>query len=279
MLFVQVFFIYACSSNEENNKTISILRIGVLPDENKEKLLQRYTPLCEYISKQIGVPYDLVIPKSYSDLSDLFHEQKVDLVYFGGYTFVKAHTLDAAVPLVMRDVDISSTSYFLAKTDSPLQKLADFKGMKFSFGSWISTSGHLMPRYFLKEMELVPENFFCEVSYSGKHELTAEWVAEGRVDLGVANQMVIETMYKDGRLNINDVRIIWQTPPYPDYVWALSPSIKKNMQIKIRDAFLSLSKTNSFHSEILAGVGATSFLPCGINEFTKLKMVIDELSL
>ncbi len=278
-LIIAIMFtaIYACTPNKNDNTIIlSSLKIGILPDESREKLVERYTPLFEYLAVQTGIPYELIIPKSYNELLELFHTKKVDLAYFGGYTFVEAYISDNAIPLVMRNVDTRFTSYFLVKKDHPAQSIENLKDKKFSFGSRLSTSGHLMARYFLKEMGINPETFFSDVRYSGKHDLTAYWVRDGIVDLGVANYAVVNKMYYDGRLSTKQVRILWETPPYPDYVWALRSLNNKDFLLKLKNAFLSLSKTNSEHTKILAGMDADSFLPAGINDFSKLINVIEE---
>ena len=280
-LIIVVMFtaLIACTSNKEGSDALSSLRISILPDESREKLIERYTPLFEYLARETGIPYELIIPETYDELLELFHTKKIDLAYFGGFTFVKANIIDNAVPLVMRDVDTRFTSYFLVKGDHPAENISDFKGKKFSFGSHLSTSGHLMPRYFLKEMDIIPEVFFSDTRYSGKHDLTAYWVRDGLVDLGSANHAVINKMYRDGRLSEKEVRILWETPPYPDYVWALRPLNNKSFQIKLRNAFLNLSKTNREHAKILEGVDAGGFLPAGVNDFIKLKEIINELQL
>ena len=278
--FLIVVFLVACSSNKENEETtLSRLRISIVPDESREKLIKRYTPLFEYLSSEIGIPYELIIPETYDELLELFHAKKIDLAHFGGFTFMKANISSGAVPLVMRDVDTRFTSYFLVKTDHPARKISDFKGKKFSFGSRLSTSGHLMPRHFLEEMGITPEVFFGDTRYSGKHDLTAFWVRDGEIDLGVANHAVINKMYKDGRLSKREVRVLWETPPYPDYVWALRSMNDKELLIKLRDAFLNLSKINKEHRRILEGVDAGCFLPAGINDFSKLYEVVDGLRL
>ena len=282
LLIIIVMFtaLIACTSKKEVGEIeLSSLRIGILPDESRAKLIERYTPLFRYLAAETGIPYELIIPETYAELLELFHAKKIDLAYFGGFTFVKAHIFDNAVPLVMRDVDTRFTSYFLLKGDHPAQNISDLKGKRFSFGSRLSTSGHLMPRYFLKEMGIIPEVFFSNIRYSGKHDLTAYWVRDGLVDLGTANYAVVNKMYRDGRLSEKEVRILWETPPYPDYVWALRPLNNKALLINLRDAFLSLSKTNREHAKILEGVDADSFLPASINDFSKLEEVINELQL
>lgn len=271
------FLCISCSAQIDEGKIeLSTLRIGILPDEGKDKLVERYTPLFEYLSQEIGIPYQLIIPKDYDELLSLFHEKKVDFAYFGGFTFMKARMEDDAEPLVMRDVDTRFTSYFLVRSESVGQQLADYKGAQFAFGSDLSTSGHLMPRYFLNEMGIDPEYFFGEISYSGRHDLTAYWVRDGKVELGVANHAVIDKMYEDGRLTKKEVRILYETPPYPDYVWALRPLNNKAFRIKLRNAFLRLEKNDEVGAKILAALDAGSFLPAGVNDFSKLRKVMSE---
>ncbi len=277
VVFVLCTTFFACSSIKNSNEdSLSILRIGILPDENKDQQRAVLTPLCQYLSEEIGVPYELIIPATYSELVDLFHRNKIDLAYFGGVTFVKANIMDNAVPLVMRDVDTRFTSYFLVKANNPATELSQFQGKSLSFGSESSTSGHLMPRYFLEKKNINPETFFSKVLFSGKHDKTATWVRDNVVDLGAANSKIINKMFKDGRLSKNDVRIIWETPPYADYVWALRSVFGKSVLIKIRDAFLNLSAENEVHAKILNSIDANSFLPASVDDFSLLRKIVEK---
>lgn len=280
LLFILCIQLTACSlKKKDNSPPLSVLRIGILPDEDKQKLLNRYTPLFKYLSEEIGIPYELTIPESYDELLNLFNAKKIDLAYFGGFTFMKAHLLSNAVPLVVRDIDTRFTSYFLIHGDSSAKKISEFKGKTLSFGSRLSTSGHLMPRYFLKEQNIVPEKFFSDVLYSGAHDRTAVRVRDKSVDIGVANSQIVNSMFKDGRLKKGDVRVIWETPPYYDYVWALQPVYGKNIKIKISDAFFDLSNENTVHAKILKLLNAGSFMPAHIKDFYQLQSIVSALEI
>ncbi len=258
----------------------AVLRVGILPDVSVENIQQRYDPLLEYLSAETGIEHKLVVPENYTDLMRQFHEQKVDLAYFGGFTYVKAHTYSNARPLVMREIDTRFTSLFLVRGDDSALQLADFKDKTFSFGSELSTSGHLMPRHFLKlEKQIVPEQFFSEVHYSGAHDKTAYLVRDGKVDLGVANAQIILAMIRDGRLKKADIRILWQTPPYPDYVWAVHGDLDENVKTQLRNAFLKLDKSNIDHKKILFQLGARYFLPAAASDFMRLRMIAESLEL
>jgi phosphonate transport system substrate-binding protein len=260
--------------------TPSVLRVGILPDVGVDNLHQRYDPLLNYLSAETGLEYKLVHAENYAGLLRLFHDQDVDLAYFGGYTFVRAQAFFGARPLVMREIDTRFTSLFLVRGENSALQLADFKNKAFSFGSELSTSGHLMPRHFLQvEKQVVPEQFFSKVHYSGAHDKTAYLVRDGKVDLGVANAEIILAMIKDGRLKQGEIRTLWQTPPYPDYVWTVHDYLDEDVKTQLRNAFLKLDNNDKDHNKILSRLGARFFLPAGAGDFTRLKRVAESLGL
>lgn len=252
------------------------LRVGVLPDESAEHLRQRYEPLLDHLSKHLQIACELVIPSSYGELLNLFNERSIDLAYFGGYTYIKARQQAGAIPLVMRRIDIRFTSYFLVASDNPAESLQDLRDKTISFGSKLSTSGHLMPRFFLEQQNIVPESFFNGVEYSGAHDKTAYRVRDGRVDIGVANAATVRSMLKDGRLDKDDIRIFWETPPYADYVWALQPEFDEATRAAMRDAFFILTPENDRHAAILAEINAKGFIPADADYFEDLEQIAVE---
>lgn len=247
------------------------LRVAILPDRKPAEIRERYAPLLAYLSEHVGIQCEQVAVESYAHLLELFHDGRVDLAHFGGLTFLKAHERDRAIPLVSRDADLRFTSYFLVRGDNPAKRLEDCRGMSFSFGSQLSTSGHLMPRFFMRELNVRPEAYFSEVRYSGAHDETAFQVRDGTIDIGVANACVIDSMYEDGRLDRARVRVLSESPPYPDYVWAVHPQLDSNLRNRLRNAFLMLSSDDARHAEILDGLEARSFFPTGVRDFQKLR--------
>jgi len=250
-----------------------VLRIGLLPHESKAILIKHYTPLFQYLSEELDTPYELIIPSGYEDLLKQFDKGDIDLAFFGGVTFCQANHKSGAIPLVMRDIDVHFTSHFISSAAKPARYFNDFKGKAFSFGSALSTSGHIMPRFFLEEKNLIPEIFFGKVEYSGSHDKTALWVRDGIVDIGAVNSRLVDEMIQDGRLNNNDIRVIWETPPYSNYVWSIQDNIRQSVRDKIRHAFLSLSPANDTHASILSGINAGGFIPASMDDFTQLREI------
>ena len=196
-----IFLLQSPSSQKRHD-----IRVGVLPDVAESALHKRYSNLLDHLSQETGLKLQLVTPNSYQHLLRLFADREIEMAYFGGLTFVRSQSFYDARPLVMRQIDTQFTSYFVVRANGPLQDCDDLScetlaGKVLSFGSKLSTSGHLMPRHFLKTvLEIDPETYFGMVRYSGAHDQTALMVRDGEADIGVLNSEIFRSMQKEGRL-------------------------------------------------------------------------------
>ena len=276
-LILFAFSVIGCEQTVRQPPKLNFLRVGVLPGENKEELTKRVSPLLEHMEQVLGIQCELVLQDSYSELQAAFERGDVDLAWLGGYTFVNVNRSRNAYPLVSRDRDLRFTSYYLVRVDDGGKELEAFRGKRLAFGSPLSTSGHLMPRYFMSEKGVVPEEFFGGITYTGAHDLTAIAVQEGRADIGVASGPVVDAMYSSGQLDRGKVRVLEETPPYLDYVWTCQESIPAETRNQIRDVFLGLSKSNPEHAKVLAGMRAEHFLPVHSEDFDLLREIIDQV--
>ncbi len=255
-----VFGVIACSDEQSESYKPELIRIAVSPGQNKEALLMRYTRLGAYLSERTGLPYKLIVPGDYADLVNQFAEQRVDLALFGGLTYLQARLRAGAEPLVMRDGDLNFKSYFLVAEKDKDLSWSDLQGKTLSFGSRLSTSGHLMPRYYLLQKGIQAETYFSEVRFSSAHDITAKLVESGAVDLGAASADIVDRMLADGRLDSEKIHIFFETPGYADYVWAVGSNLDETLRQQLQDAFLGLSLENPEHAEILERLGANNFI-------------------
>jgi phosphonate transport system substrate-binding protein len=171
----------------------------------------------------------------------------------------------------MRDSDLAFSSSFIVRTGAPGDKIEAFRGRPFAFGPKLSTSGHLMPRHFLAQQNIVPETFFSAVRYSDNHDTTAAWVRDGVVDLGVVNSLALTQMYRSGLVRREAVRVVWETPTYPDYVWVAQPDLPAGFRDQVRDAFLDLSANGPGNAAVLEALQARAFMPAIDSDFTSIE--------
>jgi phosphonate transport system substrate-binding protein len=239
-----------------------VLRVSAIPDEAPTELLRKFAPLGKYLEAEIGIRVEFFPVTDYAAVVEGLAAKKLDLAWLGGFTFVQARLKTGnAIPIVQRAEDEKFISRFITAQDSGINSLADLKGKTFAFGSVSSTSGHLMPRYFLLQAKIDPDKDFKSVAFSGAHDATAAWVESGRVQAGVLNASVWDRLVEQKRVDLSKVKVFASTPPYYDYNWTVRGDLDPNLVKKLADAFLKLDPNNPAHKEILQLQRASRFIP------------------
>jgi phosphonate transport system substrate-binding protein len=240
-----------------------VLRVSAIPDEAPTELQRKFKPLGDYLKKETGLDVQFTPVTDYAAVVEGLATNKIDLAWLGGFTFVQAklRTNGGAVPIVQRAEDEKFVSKFIVPTDSPVKTFADLKGKTFAFGSPASTSGHLMPRFFLGREGIQPDRDFKAVAFSGAHDATVAFVASGRAEAGVLNASVYDKLVESGNPNVAKVRVLATTPPYYDYNWTVRPGLDAALTRKLTDAFLKLDPANPEHKELMGLQRASKFVP------------------
>lgn len=238
-----------------------ILRVSAIPDESPTELVRKFKPLGAYLEKELGMRVRWTPVNDYAAVVEALAGRKVDLAWLGGFTFVQARRRTGnAIPIVQRAEDEKFTSRFIVSVKSSARSLQDLKGKTFVFGSPSSTSGHLMPRYFLLKQGIDPDRDFSRIAFSGAHDATVAFVASGRAEGGVLNASVWERLVERGDANAREVRVIASTPPYYDYNWTVRGDLDPAVVEKLTSAFLNLNPHNPVHKEILDLQRASKFI-------------------
>lgn len=238
------------------------LRVSAIPDESPTELLRKFEPLRVYLEKEVGLPVAWTPVNDYAAVVEGLVAKKLDLAWLGGFTFVQARRRSAnVIPIVQRAEDEKFTSRFIVTARSRARSLADLKGKPFVFGSPSSTSGHLMPRYFLLKQGIDPDRDFSRVAFSGAHDATVAFVASGRAEGGVLNASVWEKLIEKGDANAQAVRVIATTPPYHDYNWTVRGDLAPALVKRLTEAFLKLDPKDPAHRKILELQRASRFIP------------------
>ncbi|KON80352.2 putative selenate ABC transporter substrate-binding protein [Azoarcus sp. PA01] len=240
-----------------------VLRVSAIPDEAPTELQRKFKPLGEYLEKETGLEVVFTPVSDYAAVVEGLAAKKIDLAWLGGFTFVQAklRTNGEALPIVQRAEDAVFTSKFIVPADSPVKSLSELKGRTFAFGSPSSTSGHLMPRFFLLEDGIDPDKDFTRIAFSGAHDATVAFVASGRAEAGVLNASVMDKLLEKGDANAGRVRVIATTPPYYDYNWTVRPGLDAALREKIANAFLKLDPADPAHKELMALQRASKYVP------------------
>ena len=241
----------------------TVLRVSAIPDEAPTELQRKFKPLGDYLQRETGLEVQFTPVTDYAAVVEGLASQKIDLAWLGGFTFVQAkiRTNGAATPIVQRAEDEKFTSKFIVPIDSPAKSLADLKGKNFAFGSPSSTSGHLMPRFYLAKAGIQPDTDFKAGAFSGAHDAPVAFVASGRAEGGVLNASVWDKLVEAKNPNAAKVRVLTTTPPYYDYNWTVRPGLDAALTKKLTDAFLKLDPSQPAMKEIMDLQRASRFIP------------------
>ena len=241
----------------------AVLRVSAIPDEAPTELQRKFAPLGEYLEKEIGMKVEFTPVTDYAAVVESLATKKLDMAWLGGFTFVqtKLRTKGTAIPIVQRAEDEKFTSRFIVPIDSTAKGLADLKGKTFAFGAPSSTSGHLMPRYFLMQAGISPDTDFKNVAFSGAHDATVAFVAGGKAEAGVLNASVWDKLVETKNPNALKVRVLSSTPPYFDYNWTVRGDLDPAIVTKLTNAFIKLDPANPAHKAILELQRASKFIP------------------
>ena len=246
------------------------LRVSAIPDEAPTELIRKFKPLGEYLEQRLGMPVKFVPVSDYAGVVEAMASDRLDLAWFGGFTFVQAQRKAPMTPLVQREEDQQFTSKFIT-ADPAVKTLQDLKGKTFAFGSVSSTSGSLMPRYFMQQDGIVPEQFFSRVGCCGAHDATEAWVPEGSAHAGVLNASVWKKLVDAGKVDTSKVRVISTTPAYYDYNWTVRGNLDPQLAAKIKQAFLDLDPAKPADKAILDLQAASRFVPTSPDNYKSIE--------
>ena len=240
----------------------AVLRVSAIPDEAPTELQRKFAPLGKYLEAQTGMKVVFTPVSDYAAVVESLATRKIDMAWLGGFTFVQARirTNGTAIPIVQREEDARFTSKFIT-ADPAIRSLADLKGKTFAFGAPSSTSGSLMPRFFLQQAGLNPEKDFRNVAFSGAHDATVAFVAADKAEAGVLNASVWDKLVEARKVDTDKVRVFATTPPYIDYNWTVRGDLDPVIVKKLTDAFVRLDPKNPEQAEIMALQRASKFIP------------------
>ena len=240
-----------------------VLRVTTIPEEAASEQIRKFAPMTRYLEKSLGMKVEFTPVTDYPAAVEALVNKQVDLVWFGGFTYVQAQIRSGGkvVPIAQREEDTKFRSVLITQKSSGITKLSDLKGKQVSFGSQSSTSGHLMPRTFLLEAGLDPEKDFKRIAYSGAHDATIASVVSGRVDAAALDITVWTKFVNENKVDTSKVDVFFTTPPYFNYNWSVHADMPVALRDRIAKALLALSSDSAEGKEILGLARATRYLP------------------
>ena len=250
-----------------------------IPDQDETRLVERFTRVAEYLQGKLGVSVKYLPVKSYPAAVTAFTNNQVQLAWFGGFTGVQARReVPDSQAIAQGAEDVAFKSFVIANTKTGLKPGKEFPkeiaGKSFTFGSRGSTSGRLMPEYFIRKGfgGRNPDEVFSRVGFSGDHSRTIQLVQSGAYEVGVVDFTVWDLDSKAGKVDPSQVIVIWESPTFPDYQWTVRGDVDRTygagFKEKLRAALLAIDDP-----AILIPFARSKFIPAKNSDYAPLEEV------
>ncbi|MCK8047344.1 putative selenate ABC transporter substrate-binding protein [Shewanella sp. 1CM18E] len=254
-----------------------------IPDEDESQLRTRFEKVAEYLEQELGVKVKYIPVKSYSAAVTAFRNNQVQLAWFGGLSGVQARRLVPGSEAIAQGYeDQFFKSYFIAHASTeivPDESFPNINGYTFTFGAKNSTSGRLMPQFFIeRNLGKNTKDVFKRIGYSGDHSRTIAQVQAGVYQVGAVNYKVWETAVANGKVDLEKVDVIWQSPAYPDYQWTIRGDVDSAFGAEFADK-VTAALIGMTDTDLLNSFPRESFVPADNRDYEPIEDVAKAIGL
>lgn len=221
------------------------IRFGVgplqpTPDETKKA----YDPFFKYLAQQLGVEYELTATTDWAGISVALANEQVDVAWMGPWGYVLANN-DSGVQAIATAKYDGKPIYHAIIIGRPGLNIKkwpdDAKGLRISFADVGSTSGWLIPTFWLQSQGIDPKAYF-EYSDGATHAANETAVASGQVDLATDFDRNRNAMIENGALAPDATEIVWTSDPLPNDAIAVRKGFDSALTKKIQDLLVSITE-------------------------------------
>jgi len=289
IIFFCLTVISGCSKTEtippEEKKTTvdeHPLLIGLIPEQNVFKQIERYTPLADYLSTKIGRKIELKVLTRYGNIIDNFVSLGLDGAFFGSFTYTMAHA-KLGVEVLARPLSIDGTSTYhgliFVRKDSGIKTAKDMKGKTFAFVDKATTAGYLLPVVYFKKNGIKNyKTYLKETYFTGTHDDAIYDVLNRKADIGAAKNTVYYRLANiDSRIK-NELVILERSPDVPENGLAVSKDLDSSVMNKLKEALLNMHNDPA-GMQVLKDFSATKFIKTTDDDYANVYKLANEINL
>ena len=246
LLLLSVF----CASCGRPSNSQKVLRVGFVPAEDAQRVIQNAQPIVAILEKQLGMEVQPFVATDYTGVIEALRGNKLDIAFLTPASYVLAKN-EANVRVALKSERQGSPYYYAAiitRTDSGIKTLEDLRGKTFAFGDPISTSANVFPRKMFHERGIDPVRDFKQILYSGGHDATVLAVLNGKVDAGATYANSPDSndtawmRYLKNPEDVKKIRAIAFSEPIPADNLVINGNLDERTAQKIVEIFIELSR-------------------------------------
>ena len=225
------------------------INFGIISTESSQNLKSDWQPVLDDMAKKLGMKVNGFFASDYAGIIEGMRFNKVQVAWFGNKSAMEA--VDRAsgevfAQMINADGTLGYYSHLIVHKDSPIKSLDDMlkqgKNLSFGNGDPNSTSGFLVPGYYVFSQNNIDPKTFFKVSRGANHESNALAVANKQVDVATNNSENLDKIKDKLPGKFNDIRVIWTSPLIPSDPLVIRKDLSEPLKGKIKEFFYSYGK-------------------------------------
>jgi len=276
----------ACSPQEPTapakKPTAKVLLIGLIPEQNLFRQIERYEPLGVYLFRKTGRKITFKILPEYGNIIDSFKSSGLDGAFFGSFTYALAHA-KVGVEVMARPLALDNTSTYygmiFVRKDSRIRTARDMRGKRFAFVDKATTAGYLLPLDYFHEHGISDyKRYLKETYFTGTHEDAIRDVLNRKADIGAAKNTVFQRLAKADPRIMKELVVLERSPDVPENALALRVDIDASVRDLLKDALLKMN-LDPDGKKVLERFGALKFIETTNKEYDVVRKYAEDIHL
>lgn len=232
MIFILSSMLASCKG------TPKTLTIGMIPVKDVATMEAEFEPVRLYLEERLGIPIEVIATDSYVSLIDGMKNAKIDIGWYGAFSYIAAESEMELMPLVVqqrKDSGIYYHSLILTQKNGGIRSIEELEGKQFAFVDSGSTSGFVLPYALFKSRHIDYEHFFSETYFAGSHDQILFDIQQQQTDAGAISSVQYQNLINEGKIDPSNLHVIWKSENIPGSPYVaradLDPSIQENFTI------------------------------------------------
>ena len=249
------------------------INFGIISTESTQNLKADWQPLIEDMQKQTGLKVTAFFAPDYAGIIEGMRFNKVQIAWLGNKSAMEA--VDRAngevfAQMVNADGTQGYYSHLIVHKDSPLASVDDVlknaKNLAFGNGDPNSTSGFLVPGFYVFAKNKVDAKSAFKVVRSANHETNALAVANKQVDVATNNSENLEKIKERQPAKFADIKVVWTSPLIPLDPLVMHKELPEATKAKIKNFFVNYAKTDAREKEVVFKISKLSGFKASSND-------------
>lgn len=256
------------------------LIIGIIPEVDLTKQMERYTPMVRYLGKQIGMEVGVKPLANYGLIYEELRDGKIDAGFFGSFVYGMTRARLGIEPVArpVRPDGVSTYAGLLfTRKDSGIKTVKDMKGKTIALVDPATTAGYLAQKVYFKKHGIDMEKDL-KIFWAGSHDAAAKAVFKKQADVGGAKNHPFNKMSAEDPAFKEAMTVLNESSTVPDNVFAVKKGLDPKMKEKIRNVLDNMDK-NSEGAEVLKKFGAAKFIATTDADYKNLYSMVKEAGL